>query len=105
MILPHSTLSCNFGLADNERQPQNIKGGIYQQPHIGTYSNFKLKFIWPKHILKILQMKTTSNGRWTQNIKCGESQISNLSLYGQTLCSKGRWPPMENSLKILEVEA
>ena len=26
------------------RQPRNIKSGISQQPFIGSYSNFKLKF-------------------------------------------------------------
>ena len=33
------------------RQPQNIKIGISQQPLIGSYSNYKLKFIWPNNIL------------------------------------------------------
>jgi hypothetical protein len=31
----------------NERQPQNIKSGITQQPLIGLYSNFDLKLKLP----------------------------------------------------------
>jgi hypothetical protein len=33
------------------RRPQNIKSGISQQLRIGSYSNLKLKLIWPNHIL------------------------------------------------------
>ena len=33
---------------------QKTKSGISQQPLIGSYSNFKLKLIWPNHILSIL---------------------------------------------------
>jgi hypothetical protein len=42
------------------RRPTNIKSGIYQQPFIGSYSNFKLKFRLPKINFHILEMKTTS---------------------------------------------
>ena len=56
-----------------ERRPQNIKGGISQQPLIGSCSNFKL-ILKLNHILQILKMKTTSNGRRPQNTKSGMSQ-------------------------------
>ena len=41
----------------NGRRLQNIKSWIYQQPFIGSYSNFKLKLRWPNKILQCLKME------------------------------------------------
>ena len=65
-----------------ESKPQNIKGGISQQPVNGSYSNFKLKLMglnqnWNAWNEDYLQWKTTSNGRQ---------------------------PPMEDDLQILKAE-
>ena len=45
------------------RRYQKIKSGIYQEPLIGSSSNFKLKLRGPNQNRKLLEMKTTSNGR------------------------------------------
>ena len=75
--------------------------------------NFIIRLIWPKHVLYILQMKMTSNGRQPQNIKSGIScfldhtQILNLDLGDQIKFFKyfkWRRPPMEEVLKIFKVE-
>ena len=63
----------------------------------------------------MLEMKTTSNGRWPQNIKSwisqqpliGSSSNFKLKLRGQNQnwnFLKWRQPPMEDDLKILKVE-
>ena len=39
---------------------EDLKSRISQQPLIGSFSNIKLKLIWPNHILQILKMKTNS---------------------------------------------
>ena len=87
----------------NGRQHQNIKSGISQQQLIGLYSNFKVKLRWPNHILQILKRKTTSNGRWPQveylsKQLLDHTQILNLSMDDQTIFSKWRQLPMEDSL-------
>ena len=56
-----------------ERQPQNIKSWISQQPLIEFGSHFKLKLRGPNQN-KYPKMKTTSNGRQPQNIKSWISQ-------------------------------
>ena len=56
-----------------QRRPQNIKKGISPQPLIESYSYLKLKLRWPNHILQILKMKTTSNGRQPQVERCPQS--------------------------------
>ena len=43
-----------------------IKSEISQRLLDGSFPNFKLSLIWPKRALQMFQMKTTSNGRWTQ---------------------------------------
>jgi hypothetical protein len=75
-----------------------IKSGMYQQPHIGSYKNFKLKLTCQSNILQILKMKTTSYGRRPQP----NSGISKYLLIGSY--SNGRLPPIEDDLKTLRVE-
>ena len=86
----------------NGRLPKNIKRGIFQQPLIGSYSNFKLKLRRPHHILKNLKMKTMEDdlrGKMTSkcaeceffwgairrklrgNLECGSAQPSLFSLF------------------------
>ena len=80
----------------NGRQPQNIKSGIFQQPFIGSYSNFKLRLWGQKQSVKTLKIKMTSHGRQPQNIQIGisqqpligSSQILNVSLYDQIIFCK-----------------
>ena len=64
-------------MTSNGRWPQNMKSGISQQPLVGSYSNFKLKPIGSNQGVQRYQLKMT--------------------------CS-GRWPLMEDDLKILKVE-
>ena len=52
----------------------NIESAISQQPLIGSSSNFKLKLRGPKQNQKMLQMKTTSDGRRPKHIESGISQ-------------------------------
>ena len=56
------------------RLPPMEEDIISQQPLIWSYSTVKIKLIWPKHILSILEMKTTSNGKQSQNIQGRISQ-------------------------------
>jgi hypothetical protein len=59
-------------MTTNRRRPKNLKSGIYQQPLVGSYSNFKMKLLGsneddlqlklrgPNKNKKMLEMKTTS---------------------------------------------
>ena len=47
----------------NRRGPKNINSDIFQQPPIRSFSNFILKLRGPNQNDKLLEMKTTSNGR------------------------------------------
>ena len=38
----------------NGKWPKNIKSGIFKQPLIRSYSNFKLKLRWPNQSLRML---------------------------------------------------
>ena len=67
----------------------NINSGISQQPLIRSSSNFKLDFKEPNKYSISLQMKTTFNGRRTQNNKSGISQqqiIRSYSDFNLILC-------------------
>ena len=59
----------------------NIKIWISQKLLIGSYSNLKLRLRRPNQSIQILQMKTTSHGRWPQNIKSGTSQQPLIGSY------------------------
>jgi hypothetical protein len=101
-------------MTSNGRWPQNIKSEISQQPLIGSYTNFKLKYDqtilckplkWRRPSmeddLKILKVKYLSNHL------LDPTQILNLCFDEQTMFykySKWRRPPMEENLKILKVE-
>ena len=83
------------------RLPPMEEDIISQQPLIWSYSTFKIKLIWPNHILSILEMKTTSNGRRAQNI---QSRISQQPLIGAYSNFKLKliWP--NHILSILEMK-
>ena len=70
----------------NGRQPQNIKSWIYQQPLIGSSSNFKLKLRGPNQHQKSLKWRSSGD----------QTKIKHSS--------NGRRPPMEDNLRILKVE-
>ena len=95
----------------NGRQPENIKSGLYQQPLIGSYSNFKLKLRWSNNIfyksfkwgrtpmeddLKIFKVE------YLNNHLMDRTQLLNISLDDQIIFYKSlKWrrPPMEEDLK------
>ena len=62
--------------------------------------NFKLKLRRPNNILQILKMKSSSNGRWPQNIKSGISQQLLIGSYSNFKLQL-RWP--NHILKILKI--
>ena len=72
----------------NGRRPQNVKSWISQQPLIGSSWNFKLKPRGPNQNEKCLQ--------WRWPLMEGDVQWK--------MTSNGRQPPMEDDLKILNVE-
>ena len=69
-----------------ERQPQNIKSGISQQPLIGSSSNFKLKLRGPDNNKKLLEIKMSSIGRQTSNIEWKIFQYKTTSKYENGKC-------------------
>ena len=104
-------------MTSNGRRPPNIKSWISQQPLIGSSSNFKLKLRGPNQNAlneDDLQWKTTSKYEiWiSQQPLIGSSSNFKLKLRGPTQNKKclkwrrpnGRWPQMEDDLKILKVE-
>jgi hypothetical protein len=69
----------------NGRRPQKVQSGVSQQPLIGLFSNFKLKF-----------------GDQTERKHGRQPQMEDDLKWKMT--SNGRRPQMEDDLKILKVE-
>ena len=105
---------CNKYYSDEEdlqwKMTSNFQIEISQKPLVRSSPNFKLKLIWTYQTINIIQMKTTSNGRWPQISKIKYlsnhwsdlAQIWNLSSNNQTKlykCFKWRWPQIEDNLK------
>ena len=65
-------------MTSNGKQPQNIKNGIFQQPVIGSYSNFKPKL--RKTILKYEKLYWKKlEVEYLRNPLLDHTQILNLS--------------------------
>jgi hypothetical protein len=109
------------------RQPQNSDCVISQQPLIASFSNFKLKLMWPNQIEEKNKMKMTVHerrnkiGRQPQNIDSGISpqsligSCSNVKLelmwpnqrlqkHKLRMATHGTRPYLDDNLKIVIVE-
>ena len=53
---------------------KSMKSGIFQQPLIESFSNFKLELRGQNQNGKVQESKTTFNGKQSQNINSGISQ-------------------------------
>ena len=106
--------NCRTKVTSNGRPPHKIKSGIYEQPLIGSYSNFKLKLKWLNKNWKCLKLRQPQmeddlkilKVKHLRNYWSDLPQTLNLCIGNQTKirnCSKWIQHPIEDDLKIIIV--